>query len=147
METLEQEAGAVPADQVATGAAVDHACRGCGGRVLASAGGASVRCAECERERRLRGYLRCGALRAGYRVRLKCVRTERPTPESPAAIVATEDAEASEAQPSEVAYVHIDGCGRRFFRCPTLRSSLSTEGCASNWRRAQRVSADELGFS
>jgi hypothetical protein len=38
-------------------------------------------------------------------------------------------------------------CAKRFFRCPTLRATLSPEGCASNWRRAQRVSADELGFS
>jgi hypothetical protein len=34
-----------------------------------------------------------------------------------------------------------------FFRCTILRATLSTAGCSENWRRAQQLSADELGFS
>src|ERR1700730_307203 len=81
------------------------------------------------------------------RVRLRCVRNDHPTPESSAAIVATEDAVDAAAQPTDVAYLQIDGCDKRFFRCTILRSTLSTEGCSANWRRAQRVSAEELGFT
>jgi hypothetical protein len=135
-------------------AMVDHACRWCGGRILASADGARVRCADCDASAHggPETICWCGALPAGSRTRLRCVRNKHPTPESPAAIVATEDAEDAVAGPFEVAYFQIDaglanGCDKRFFRCQALRSTLSVEGCAANWRRAQRVSAEELGFS
>jgi hypothetical protein len=34
----------------------------------------------------------------------------------------------------------------QFFRCEALRSTLSAEGCAANWRKAQRATPDELGW-
>jgi hypothetical protein len=46
-----------------------------------------------------------------------------------------------------VAYLTLDGCARRFFKCGPLRSTLSTEGCAANWRLAQTSSQDEMGFT
>jgi hypothetical protein len=128
---------------------VDHACRTCGGRVLASADGARVRCADCDASATggPDSLCWCGALPAGSRARLKCVRNKHPTPESPGAIVAIEDAEDAAAQPTDVQYMQVDGCDKRFFRCTILRSTLSTEGCSANWRRAQRISAEELGFT
>jgi hypothetical protein len=130
---------------------LDHACRSCGGRVLASADGASarVRCAECSAEAAggPTEICWCGALPAGSRARLKCVRSSGATPEFPCQIVAIECGEDAAAQPAVVEYLQVDGCNKRFFRCQALRSTLSVEGCAGNWRRAQRISAEELGFS
>ncbi len=48
------------------------------------------------------------------------------------------------AAPS-VSYLELEGCaGKRFFRCQALRSTLSTDGCSANWRRAQRLRPDEI---
>jgi hypothetical protein len=130
---------------------LDHACGSCGGRILASADGASVRCADCgpSASGGPEEICWCGALPAGSRVRLRCARNKHPTPESPGAIVAIDCGKDAAIPPSEVAYFQIDviGCDKKFFRCQTLSSTLSVEGCSANWRRAQRVSADELGFS
>jgi hypothetical protein len=119
----------------------DHTCRPCACRVLASADGARVRCAECsaEAEGSHENLCWCGALPAGSRVRPKCVRNKHPTPESPGAIVAIEDGEDVATPPSAVAYLQIDGCDKHIFRCQALRSTLSTERCSANWRQAQRV--------
>jgi hypothetical protein len=38
------------------------------------------------------------------------------------------------------AYFKIDGCERQFFRCAVLHSTISTEACAGNFRRAQTLS-------
>jgi hypothetical protein len=128
---------------------VDHICRTCGGRIVASADGARVRCAECGSSA-TGGHEEicwCGALPAGSRARLKCVRNEHPTPESPSGGVAIECGEAAASQPTAVTYFQVDGCDKRFFRCTILRATLSTAGCSENWRRAQRVPADQLGFA
>jgi hypothetical protein len=71
---------------------VPHACRQCFGRVLVRAaehGQPIARCSDC-------GFTAagdhlaicaCGALPARTKVRLTCVRNERPTPEAPFEIV------------------------------------------------------------
>jgi hypothetical protein len=45
-----------------------------------------------------------------------------------------------------VKYFAIEGCARQFFKCSALRSTLSVDACAANWRKAQRTSPDELGL-
>jgi len=46
----------------------------------------------------------------------------------------------------DVRYFSVEGCAKKFFRCAALRSSLSTDACAANWHRAQRLGPDELGW-
>jgi hypothetical protein len=43
-----------------------------------------------------------------------------------------------------VQYFAIEGCAKSFFRCDTLRSTLSSDACAANWRRAQRLRPDQV---
>jgi hypothetical protein len=97
---------------------VDHACRACAGRVLASADGARVRCAECSAEAAggPETICWCGALPAGARARLKCVRSSGATPEFPSQIVAIESGEDAASQPTAVTYFQVDGCDKQFFR-------------------------------
>jgi hypothetical protein len=134
-------------ETVDTWAMIDHACRACGGRVLIA--GARVRCADCDASATggPESLCWCGALPAGSRARLKCVRSSGAAPDFPSQIVAVECGEDAASQPTEVEYLQIDGCDKRFFRCTILRATLSTAGCSENWRRAQRTSAEELGFS
>jgi hypothetical protein len=92
----------VDAGTAETWSMIDHACRACGGRVLANAAGARVRCGDCsaEAEGSHESLCWCGALPAGFRARLRCVRDEHPTPASPGAIVAIECGENAALPPS-----------------------------------------------
>lgn len=82
----------------------DHACRACAGRVLASADGARVKCADSDVSAAgdPEEICWCGALPEGSTARLKCARNEHPTPESPGAIVAIEDGEDPAARPTDI---------------------------------------------
>jgi hypothetical protein len=42
------------------------------------------------------------------------------------------------------AYFKIDRCAKSFFRCAALRSTLSTEACAENFRRAPALSENAV---
>jgi hypothetical protein len=152
MDTLAMEPGVAPADTIAAWTLAEHVCRHCFSRVLVRIdddGKTIAKCSGCAIEAigGPEAICSCGALSDKFRVQLRCVRNEQPTTEAPSAIVVIECGEPAASQPAEVAYLQIDGCDKQFFRCQALRSTLSTEGCSANWRRAQRVSAEELGFT
>jgi hypothetical protein len=42
-----------------------------------------------------------------------------------------------------VAYLALDGCQRRFFRCDSYRATLSTSACADRWNAAQQADAHD----
>ena len=78
----------------------DHVCKCCFGRVITRAGddGSNIaRCADCgfEAISDHTTVCACGALPAGSKVRLRCIRHDSPTPEVPFEIVVIEAPTAS----------------------------------------------------
>jgi hypothetical protein len=73
----------------------DHVCRRCFGRVLRRPhdenGGTVVRCANCGWEAlgTHRAMCACSAARGPF-AKIRCVRQDKPTPEFPSEVVATE---------------------------------------------------------
>jgi hypothetical protein len=43
-----------------------------------------------------------------------------------------------------VSYFRVEGCAKSFFRCASLRSTLSVEACAENFRRAPALSENAV---
>jgi hypothetical protein len=145
MDTIELEASADDAASIASWTPVDHVCRHCFSRVLLridDAGRASARCAGCDLEAigGPEAICACGSLPDKFRVKLRCVRNEHRTAETPAAIVVVEaTADSSVVGSAGVRFVSMEGSTRQFFRCEPYRATLATTACAERWRQAQRA--------
>jgi hypothetical protein len=145
MDALEQEAGVVSAEPVATWTLAEHVCRHCFSCVLVrtdDAGRAIARCSGCDLEAigGPEAICACGSLPDNFRVKLRCVRNEHRTAETPAAIVVIEaTADVAKVGPAGVSVMNIEGSARQFFRCEPYRATLSTTACADRWRLAQHV--------
>lgn len=130
----------------------DHICRHCCHRVLVGTradGRTIARCSGCEIEKvgAPEVLCFCGALRADFKTALRCVRNQHMTTEAPDAIVVVEADGNESAGQVDVRYIAIDSVpGKRYFRCDAYRATISDDACATNFRRAQRTSADEWGF-